>query len=93
MRGCGLVNIEKQGDLLQILKTNQTRHISLLALNVSKGVLCWLLYRKFVQVYANIKARFFVKNKSLETQRVEYPLPHNLVGKISSLLHGHSADD
>jgi hypothetical protein len=31
--------------------------------------------------------------KSLETKRAEYPLPHNLVGKVSSLLHGNGTDD
>lgn len=56
-----------------------------------RKVVFWLLY-KIVQVYAIKRFRFFVK-KSLEAERVQYPLPHNLVCKVSSLLHGDGTDD
>jgi hypothetical protein len=39
------------------------------------------------------KARFLTWWKSLETKRVEYPLPHNLVCKLSSLLQCHGTYD
>jgi hypothetical protein len=60
--------------------------------NISKGCV-FGCYTEIVQVYANKKGSLLLVVESLETKRAEYPLPYNLVCKVSSLLHGDGTDD